>query len=75
MQEVHLTYLAIAIAMGHGIACILHSCCVGPARVAKGQGAGKAKKSAGAGARGPPWWVGGSEYEKGMGSDFFPIFF
>jgi hypothetical protein len=26
--------------------------------------------------RGPPWWVGGSEYEKGPGSDlFFRYFF
>jgi hypothetical protein len=26
--------------------------------------------------RGPPWWVGGSEYEKGLGSDlFFRYFF
>jgi hypothetical protein len=29
------------------------------------QGAGKKK------CRGPPWWVGGSEYEKGLGSDLF----
>jgi hypothetical protein len=34
------------------------------------QGAGKKKT------RGPPWWVGGSEYEKGLGSNlFFSIFF
>jgi hypothetical protein len=39
-------------------------CCVGMV-----QGAGK-KKS-----RGPPWWVGRSEYEKGLGSDFFLDFF
>jgi hypothetical protein len=34
---------------------------------------GPAKKKEG---RGPPWWVGGSEYEKGLGSDlFFRYFF
>jgi hypothetical protein len=41
-------------------------------RCAKCQGAGKKK------GRWPPWWMGGSEYEKGMGSDLlfiFPIFF
>jgi hypothetical protein len=31
---------------------------------------GPAKKN-----RGPPWWVGGWEYEKGLGSDFFWWFF
>jgi hypothetical protein len=40
-----------------------------PGNLKNNQGAGK-KKS-----RGPPWWVGGSEYEKGQGSDlFFDIF-
>jgi hypothetical protein len=39
-------------------------------------------RAAGPGARGrpicfrrPPWWMGGSEHEKGMGSDFLSIFF
>jgi hypothetical protein len=37
-----------------------------------GSGKGPAKKKS----RGPPWWVGGSEYEKGLGSDlFFRYFF
>jgi hypothetical protein len=36
----------------------------------KDQGAAKKNN------QGPPWWVGGSEYEKGLGSDlFFRYFF
>jgi hypothetical protein len=35
----------------------------------QGKGKGPAKKRTKN--RRPPWWVGGSEYEKGLGSDLF----
>jgi hypothetical protein len=56
---------------GSGVVVAAAPCaCARLRRFIKYQGAGKKKN------RGPPWWVGGSEYEKGLGSDFFfSIFF